>query len=152
MIFCDRKSKKSSLFISNLNDTCSQLSFEMYTICMAQKLQIWDFRIFYRFFFPGPWPLRRPPKTAISTSATSIGYQILAEYVRFHIRSCLLVWNENGEGLDYVSQNGWIIPPPRVFNWPKSPGLLGLICLYFDIVFLLNVKFSWRLGLNFCMP
>ena len=27
----------------------------------------------------------------------------------------------------YVSQNGLIQPPtPRVFNWPKSPGLLGL--------------------------
>ena len=41
------------------------------------------------------------------------------------MRYCLLVWSENGEWLDYVSQNGWI-PPPWVFGRPKSPGLLGL--------------------------
>ena len=28
------------------------------------------------------------------------------------MRYCLLVWSENGEWLDYVSQNGWIPPPP----------------------------------------
>ena len=49
--------------------------------------------------------LRRPPEAAISTSATSIGYQILAEYVSFHMRHYLLVW---------------------VFNWPNNPGALGL--------------------------
>ena len=42
----------------------------------------------------------------ISFQLLDIGYQILAEYVSFHMRYCLLVWNENGEGLDYVSQNG----------------------------------------------
>ena len=121
MIFWDRKSQnrfffnffitKSPNFISNVNDDCSQLSFEVYNVCVAQKLRISEFLI--EFFSPGPWPLRRPPEAAISTSATSIGYQILAEYnVSFHMKYCLLVWNENGEGLDYVSQNGWIPTPP----------------------------------------
>ena len=107
MIFWDRKSQnrfffnffitKSSNFISNLNDYCSQLSFEVYNVCVAQKLQVSEFLI--KFFLPGPWPLRRPPEAAISSSATSIGYQILAEYVSFHMRCYLLVWNENEEGL-----------------------------------------------------
>ena len=123
MIFWDRKSQnqffsiffttKSPNFISNLNDDCSQLSFEVYNICVAQKLRISE--ILNNFFSPGTWPLRRPPEAAISTSATSIGYQILVKYVSFHMRYCLLVWSENGEWLDYVFQNGWI-PPPRGFN------------------------------------
>ena len=72
--------------------------------------KIADFRIFDRTFFsPGPWPLRRPPETAILTSATSNGYQILAEYVSFHMRYCL---NEKEEGLDYVLQNVLTQPPP----------------------------------------
>ena len=115
---------KSPDFISNLNDNCSQLSFEVYNVCVAQKLRISEFLI--NFLSPGTWPLRRPPEAAISTSATSIGYQILVKYVSFHMRYCLLVWSENGEWLDYVSQNGWIPSPPRVFGRPKSPGLLGL--------------------------
>ena len=38
----------------------------------------------------------------------------------------LQVWSNNWEALNYVSQNGQIPPPSRVFNWPKSPGSLGL--------------------------
>jgi hypothetical protein len=143
LIFWDRKSRnrlffnffstKVSDFISNLNDNCSQLSFEVYNVFVAQKLPISEFLI--EFFSPGPWPLRRPPEAAISTSATSIGYQILVKYVSFHMRYCLLVWSENGEWLDYVSQNGWIPPPPRVFGRPKSPGLLGLSKQLFEVVF-----------------
>ena len=76
----------------------------MYNVCVAQKLQISEFLI----LLPGPRPLWRPPEATISTSPTSIGYQILFEYVRFHMRHYLLVWNENWEGLDYVSQNGYL--------------------------------------------
>ena len=53
MILWDRKSKKSNFFnffikkscnfISSLNDDCSQLSFEVYNVCVAQKLQISEF-------------------------------------------------------------------------------------------------------------
>ena len=80
---------KFSNFISNLNDYCSQLSFEVYNVFVAKKLRISEF--FIEFFSSGPWPLPRPLEAAISTSATSIGYQILAEYVSFHMRYCLLV-------------------------------------------------------------
>ena len=92
--------------------------------------KIVDFQIFNQFFFsPGPWPLRRPPEAANSTSATSIGYQILEKYVSFHMRYFLLIWNKNEDGLDYVFQNGQNPhppTPPRVFNCPKSPQDLGL--------------------------
>ena len=40
---------KILFFISNLNDDCSQLSFEVYNICVAQKLQILE--IFIELFF-----------------------------------------------------------------------------------------------------
>ena len=40
------------------------------------------------------------------------------------MRFYLLVSNENWEGLDYISKNGWI--PTRIFNWPKSQWALGL--------------------------
>ena len=76
---------KTSNFISNLNDDCSQLFFEVYNV--AQKLQISEFLI---NFLPGPWPLRRPPEAPISTSTTSIGYHILAKDLSFHMRYCLL--------------------------------------------------------------
>ena len=86
--------------------------------CIKSK----DFRILYRTFFsPGPWPLRRPPETAILTSATSMGYQILAEDVSFYMIYCLLIQNKNWEVLDYVSQNGWI-PPPHGYLTDKKPG------------------------------
>ena len=55
MIFWDRKSQngfffnffmtKSSNLISNLNDDCSQLSFEVHNVCIARKLQISEFLI-----------------------------------------------------------------------------------------------------------
>ena len=99
MIFWDRKSQnrfffnffitKSPKFISNINNNFSQLSFEVYNICVAQKLRISEF--LNDFFSPGTWPLRRPPEAAISTSATSIGYQILAKDLSFHMRLCLLL-------------------------------------------------------------
>ena len=46
---------KSPNFISNLNDDCSQLSFEVYNVCVAQKLQISEFLI--DFF---AWTLATP--------------------------------------------------------------------------------------------
>ena len=52
---------KSSNFISNLNENCSQLSFEVYNVCVAQNLRISEFLI--EFFFA--WTL--------ATSATSRG-------------------------------------------------------------------------------
>ena len=68
MIFWDRKSQnqfffnffitKSPNFISNINNNFSQLSFEVYNICVAQKLRISEF--LNDFFSPGTWPLRRP--------------------------------------------------------------------------------------------
>ena len=99
MIFWDRKSKKSHFFnffikkscnfISSLNDDYSQLSFEVYNVCVAQKLQISEFLI--EFFLPGPWPLRQPPKALLLTSATSIGCPILAKNLGFHMRYCMLL-------------------------------------------------------------
>ena len=80
---------KSPNFISNLNDNCSQLSYEVYNIFVAQKLPISRFLI--DFFSSGPWPLRRPPEAANSTSGTSIGYRIFEKYVSFHVRLCLLL-------------------------------------------------------------
>ena len=71
MIFWDRKSQnqfffnffitKSPKFISNINNNFSQLSFEVYNICVAQKLRILEFLI--EFFFA--WTL--------ATSATFRG-------------------------------------------------------------------------------
>merc|ERR1712051_702557 len=44
-IFFNIFKTKSLNFISNLNDDCSQLSFEVYNICVAQKLWILEFLI-----------------------------------------------------------------------------------------------------------
>ena len=86
--FWDRKSRNrfffnfySQNFVSNLNDDCYQLSFEVYNVFVAQKLPISEFLI--EFFSPGHWPLWQPPEAAISTSATSTGYQILAKDLSF---------------------------------------------------------------------
>ena len=59
MVFWDRKSQnhfffnffitKSPNFISNLNDDCSQLSFEVYNVFVPQKLWISEFLM--EFFF-----------------------------------------------------------------------------------------------------
>ena len=72
------------------NDDFSQLSFEVYNVCVAKQLRISEFMV--NFFLPGPWLLRRPTEAAISTSATSLkGYQILAKVLIFHMRLCLLL-------------------------------------------------------------
>ena len=128
MIFWDRKSKnrfffkffitKSPDFISNLNDNCSQLSFEVYNVCVAQKLRISEFLI--NFLSPGTWPLRRPPKATISTSATSIWYQILAKDLSFHMRLCLLLLNEIGRSYTTFFQNGLNQPPPMYLGDQKA--------------------------------
>ena len=112
-------------FVSNINNDCSQLSFEVYNVFVAQKLQILE--IFIDYLSSGPWPLWRPPEVAISTSATSTGCQILAEYHSFYMWHCLLVWNEIGEALYYVFPKWVDSPSPHVFNWPKSPRLLGFV-------------------------
>ena len=46
--------KKFSNIILNLIEGCSQLSFEVYNVCVAQKLQFSEF--LSNFFSPGPWP------------------------------------------------------------------------------------------------
>jgi hypothetical protein len=79
-------STKVSDFVSNLNDDCSQLSFEVYNVFVAKKLRISEFLI--DFFSSGPWPLWRPPEAA---TLTSIGYQILATDLSFHMKYCLLL-------------------------------------------------------------
>ena len=79
---------KSSTFISNQNDDCFQLSFEVYNVCVAQKLQISELltELFFAWILaPGSRPLQRPPKVATSNSLTSTGYQILAEDLSFQI-------------------------------------------------------------------
>ena len=63
MIFWDRKSQnrfkkkkiitKLSDLVSNLNDDGSQLSFEVYNICVAQKLRILEFLINFFRLEPG---------------------------------------------------------------------------------------------------
>ena len=40
---------KSHNFMSNLNDDCPQLSFEVYNLCVAQKLRISEFFIDFSF-------------------------------------------------------------------------------------------------------
>ena len=79
---------KSPNFISNLNNDCSQLSFEVYNVFVAPKLRISE--ILIEIFFAWTWPVRRPSEAAISTSATSIGYHTLAKDLRFHLRLYLL--------------------------------------------------------------
>ena len=80
-------------------------------------LKNWRFKNFWSFFFSsGPWPLRQPHEAAISTSATSIGYQILAEYFSFQ-------WKWGRVRLHFPK---WVDSTPRIFNWPKSPQALGL--------------------------
>ena len=81
-------STKVSNFVSKLNDNCSQLSFDVYNIFVAQELPILDFLII--FFSSGPWTLLRSLEAPILTSATSIGYQILAKYVSFYMKYVLL--------------------------------------------------------------
>ena len=103
---------KFSNFISNLNDYCSQLSFEVYNVFVAKKLRISEF--FIEFFSSGPWPHPRPLEAAISTSATSIGYQILAEYLSFHMRYCLLLWNEIGRSYTTFFPK-WIESAPPMY-------------------------------------
>ena len=80
----------------------------MYNVFLAQKLRMSEF--FINFFSSGPWPIQQPLEAAISTSATSTGHQILAEYVSFHIRYCLWFWHEIEVGLDYVLEN--VLPQP----------------------------------------
>ena len=37
--------------------------------------------------------------------------RVLSKYISFHVKYCMLVWNENKEDLDCVFQNG--LQPPR---------------------------------------
>ena len=46
-----------------------------------------------------------------------------------------MVWSENGEGLEDVSQNGWIPPPPPpVPGVTKKPGTFRVKWLKFHIL------------------
>ena len=66
------------------------LAFFWGVLCFC-SFKIEDFSILGPIFMPWPRPLWRPPEAAISTSATSIGYQILAKDLSFHMRLCLLL-------------------------------------------------------------
>ena len=44
--------------MSDLNDDCSQFSFGVHNVCVAQKLRISEFLI--GLFSPGPFSLRSP--------------------------------------------------------------------------------------------
>ena len=136
MIFWDRKSQnrfffnffisKSPNFISNLNEDCSQLSFEVYNVCVAQNLRISEFLI--EFFFA--WTL--------ATSATSRGRNFnlsnlnrvsnFSSRPKLSYETLFVAQKWNWEELDYVFSIRAESAPPRVSRRPKSPGLLGLIC------------------------
>ena len=135
MIFSDRKSQnqfffqlfynKVPYFISNLNDDCSQLSFEVYNICVAQKLRILEFLI--NFFFA--WTL--------ATSATFRGRNFnlsdLNRVSNFSKRPQLLyetlfvALKRHWEELYYVFSIRAESAPLRRSRRPKSSHLLGLI-------------------------
>ena len=53
--------------------------------------------------------------------------QILAKYVSFYMRYCLLSLDENWSIQRPLSLSGPFWTPPRLLNWPKSPHRLGLI-------------------------
>ena len=81
-------------------------SFEVYNICVAQKLQISEFLIVLFF----TWTQ--------ATSATFQGRNFnlnrvssLSWICQLSYETLFVVWKENWEGLDYVSQIGWIPPP-----------------------------------------
>ena len=117
-------SPKSSSFISNLNDDCSQLSFEVYNVCVAQNLRISEFLI--EFFFA--WTL--------ATSATSRGRNFnlsnlnrvsnFSSRPKLSYETLFVAQKWNWEELDYVFSIRAESAPPRVSRRPKSPGLLGL--------------------------
>ena len=110
---------KSSNSISNLNEDCSQLSFEVYNDCVAKKLQISEFLI--NFFFA--WTL--------ATSATFRGHNFnLSNLNRvpnfswitqlsYEILFVALEWN--WEELHYVLPK-WVdsTPPPMYLADQKA--------------------------------
>ena len=125
-------SKNSKIFFSSLFNKKS----------IAQKLQISEFLI--KLFSPGPWPLQRPAKTTFSPSATSIGYQIVAEDASFYILFIGLEWKLGGVRQLHFPK--WIDSiPTRVFNWPNTPGSLGLNykCVWPNRFFS-NLNVMWR--------
>ena len=161
MNFWDRKSQnrfffkffitKSPDFISNLNDNCSQLSFEVYNVCVAQKLRISEFLI--NFLSPGTWPLRRPPEAAISTSATSIGYQILAKDLNFHMRLCLLQSYKGKQCVESKFRPGkqkrFVFEKPLTLFSMNNMAMFSLSVLqYLFLLFQLHKKSNFH---GFCM-
>ena len=135
MIFWDRKSQnwfffnffitKTYYFISNIDDDFYEHSFEVYNISLGQKLTILEFSP--KIFSFWPRSLLKPPEAKLWASVTSLRSQILAEDVSFHMRYCMLDWDENWSIQRPLSLSGSFWPPPRLLNWPKSPHWLGLI-------------------------
>ena len=126
---------KSPNFISNLNEDCSQLSFEVYNVCVAQNLRISEFLI--EFFFA--WTL--------ATSATSRGRNFnlsnlnrvsnFSSRPKLSYETLFVAQKWNWEELDYVFSIRAESAPPRVSRRPKSPGLLGLM--------IRRLEFQWQL-------
>ena len=96
-IFWDRKTRnwlffiffqtKVCNFVSNINEDCSQLSFEVYNVFVAQKLKILENA--KHFFHIWTLATSVTSRGLNLTSATSIGSQILAEDTSFHMKHCL---------------------------------------------------------------
>jgi hypothetical protein len=105
-------------FVSNINDDCSQLSFEVYYVFVAQKLKILENAKL--FFFA--WTL--------ATSATSRGPNFdlsnlnrVSNFSRKYQLSYEILFedkNENLEALDCVLQNGLPQPPPGYLTDQKA--------------------------------
>ena len=75
---------KTKVLIIFLEKNSSQLSFEVYEVYVAQKTKISRF-VIELFFHLDPGYFNHLPRRLILTSATSRGYQMLAEDIRFFI-------------------------------------------------------------------
>ena len=82
----------------------------------------------------------------VTTSQMS---QILAEDASFHMKYCLLIWDENWSIQRPLSLSGSFWPHPGLLFWPKRRHWLGLtsffIHMQFHKIFLLYVIPQWFL-------
>ena len=102
--------------VKYLKNDCSQLSFEVYNVCVAQKLQISEF--WSNFFSIGPWPLRRPPEACNFnlSNLNSVSNFSKRPQLSYEILFVALEWN--WEELYYVF-------PKRDDSNPPHPMYLG---------------------------
>ena len=121
LIFWDRKSRnrlffnffstKVSDFISNLNDNCSQLSFQVYNVFVAQKLPISEFLI--EFFFA--WTL--------ATSAASRGRNFNLSNLKW-VSNFSKIYQLSYEILFAGLEWKWGVVRLRFSKWVDSTGYL----------------------------